>query len=371
MTPARSLTPESSWKELTFEAATKAYEDAGVNVREDVESFITCAEDYWEGFGIFDEFVPDQLGAVMRPTCTITGDGLQGLAAGAMQIESGLFDIVAVEAHSKASDILSYNDIVLHSFDPIHEKPLGGHPYYVAGMEMEAFLRETGTSREPCAAIVEKNRINALANPWAAYGANVTAEDVLASEEWFTPLRRLEIARLADSAVVLVLASEKVAPDLTEKPIWIRGLGWASDSPSLTNREWGRAKYAELAARKAFEQAGLGRADIDFAEVDDQFAYKEFQHLEAIGLAPKGEAPKMLEEGQFEVEGELPVNPSGGSLGVGNLLEANGLFKAAQVTLQLRGEAGKNQVKGDVGLAQSWRGIPTNSGAVAILGVSR
>ncbi|MCJ2520556.1 MAG: acetyl-CoA acetyltransferase, partial [Candidatus Thermoplasmatota archaeon] len=96
------FTPEShrfSWKELTFEAALRAYKDAGVDPRTDVDSFITCAEDYWEGFSIFDEFTPDQLGGVLRPVCTITSDGICGLASAFMQIKAGLFQVVAVESH--------------------------------------------------------------------------------------------------------------------------------------------------------------------------------------------------------------------------------------------------------------------------------
>ena len=76
MTAFRPSTPEYSWKELMFEAASRAYADAGLNPRTDVQSFITCAEDYYEGFGIFDEFVPDQLGGALRPVCTVSGDGL-------------------------------------------------------------------------------------------------------------------------------------------------------------------------------------------------------------------------------------------------------------------------------------------------------
>src|SRR2546428_799952 len=92
MTAFRPSTPEYNWKELMFEAASRAYADAAINPREDVDSFITCAEDYYEGFGIFDEFVPDQLGAALRPTCTVSGDGLQGLANAYMQIQTGLLE---------------------------------------------------------------------------------------------------------------------------------------------------------------------------------------------------------------------------------------------------------------------------------------
>src|SRR3989337_2311590 len=89
MTAFRPSTPEYSWKELMFEGASRAYADSGINPRTDVGSFITCAEDYYEGFGIFDEFVPDQLGAALRPTCTVSGDGIPGLAQGAMHDQAG------------------------------------------------------------------------------------------------------------------------------------------------------------------------------------------------------------------------------------------------------------------------------------------
>ncbi|MEM2975944.1 MAG: hypothetical protein QW821_05960, partial [Candidatus Bathyarchaeia archaeon] len=116
----RPIMPELSYKELMFEAAVKAYEDAGgINPREDIDVFVTCAEDYLEGFSIFDEFVPDQLGAALRHLFTVSGDGMLGLATAYMLIKTGYFDTVVVEAHSKPSDILTYMDIVQFGLDPI------------------------------------------------------------------------------------------------------------------------------------------------------------------------------------------------------------------------------------------------------------
>jgi acetyl-CoA C-acetyltransferase len=122
----------------------------------------------------------------------------------------------------------------------------------------------------------------------------------------------------------------------------------------------------------AFRQAGIRQANmaVDFAEVDDTYAYKELQSLEAMGLLPWGEAGSLTEGGVTEPEGDFPVNVSGGSLGMGNLIEANGLARALEVILQLRGEAGPRQLEDvEIGLAQAWRGVPTTSGAVAIFGV--
>jgi len=366
----KPITPDVSYKELTFEAATRAYEDANVDPRKDIDAFVTCAEDYWEGYSIFDEFAPDQLGAVLKHLFTVSADGLIGIAHAYMLIRTGQFDTVVVEAHSKVSDILTFNGIVAFALDPIFNRPLGGHPYYIAGLEMTRFLHETGATREQCAQVVVKNRKNALANPYAAHGAKLTVEDVLGSEPMFYPLNRLDISPRADGCIVMVLASSRAAKKLTDTPIWIRGVGWNSDTSWLESREWGRAVYAELAAKMAYKLAGIRnpRREIQFAEVDDSFSYKELQHLEALNLCRPGEAGKITEEGVTQRDGEMPVNVSGGALGMGYAPEVLGLQRVLEVVLQLRGQAGKRQLCDvETGLAQSWRGIPTATGAVAVL----
>lgn len=374
MTAFRPSTPEYSWKELMYEAASRAYADAGVDPRTQVDSFITCAEDYYEGFGIFDEFVPDQLGAALRPTCTVSGDGLHGLASAFMQIQTGLVNVVAVEAHSKVSDIVSLEGIVEHGLDPIWNRPLGAHPYMFAGLEADAFLRKTRTPAKALAAVVSKNRRNGLLNPIAAYGAAVDEVQAAKSPERFSPLRALDISAPADGAVVLVLASEAAAKRLHANPVWVRGVGWANDSPTFETRRFADAWYTELAAQMAYKLAKIRRpsTEIDVAEVDDRFSHKELQHLEATGIAKPGEAGKRILRGDFGLGAKLPVNASGGSLGCGNVFEASGLHRAAEVAIQLRGEAGRHQVDGaTTGLAQSWRFVPSASGAVAVLGVAR
>src|SRR3972149_3693995 len=151
----RPVTPEASYKELMYESAGRAYADAGIDPRTDVDSFVTVAEDFHEGTSIFDEYVPDQLGAMQRPVHTITGDGLHGLAA--------------------------------------------------AGVEASRYLHEAGTTHAQCAAVAAKNRRNAVRNPSAAYGAAVSAEQVMASDVLASPLTRLGISEHADGAIVMVL----------------------------------------------------------------------------------------------------------------------------------------------------------------------
>jgi len=366
----RPMTPELSYKELMYEAAVKAYQDVGINPRKDIDVFITCAEDYLEGFSIFDEFVPDQLGAALRHLFTVSGDGMLGLATAYMLIKTGQFDTVAIEAHSKASDILTYMDIIAFGLDPIFNRPLGGHPYYLAGMEMNRYMNDTCTTMEQCAQVVVKNKKNAIENPYAAYGANVTIDQVLCSDMLFYPLKKLEISTPADGCVVMVLASENVAEKLTDNPVWVKGVGWCTETPSLETRDWTRAEYTRIAAEMAYKQAKINTPwrEIDFAEIHDLFAYKELQHMEALKLCKYGDAGKLIEQGATNLDGELPINPSGGLLGMGYGLEAAGMQKLLEAVLQLRGDAGKRQIQdAKVGLAHTWRGIPTATGAVAIL----
>ncbi len=366
----RPVTPEQSYKEMVYEAAMRAYNDAGVDPRRDVDSFVTVAEDFHEGTSIFDEYTPDQLGGALKSVHTITGDGLHGIATAYMLIRTGQFDIVAVEGHSKASNIKTLPEVTAYAQDPILNRPLKLNTHFIAGLEMNRYLYETDSTQEQCAAVVVKNKYNALKNPFAPYGANLSIEDVLSGPILSWPLGERETAQHSDGAVVMVLAAEDQALSLTDKPIWILGAGWNNDSPSLENRDWAHSIYAEEAARMAYRQAGINNPleAIDIAEIDDLYAYKELQALEALGFCRAGEAGSLTLEGFTSSDSGLPVNVSGGSLGMGNLLEANGLARTLEIVLQLRGEAGPRQIENvNIGLAQSWRGVPTTSGAVLIL----
>lgn len=370
-TSLQPTTPLRSFKELVFEAAQKAYADAGVRFTE-IDSFVTCAEDLNEGISIFDEYTPDQLGAVQKPMHTLTQDGLHGIADALMQIRSGIAQAVVVEAHSKASNILTPDWLLDYALDPVYNRPLGFNPHALAALEMNLFLHETGISAEHCAQVVVKNRSNALANPIAAFPLTITSAHVEASPYFAYPLHEMEIARHADGAVVVVLANETKASKALARPVWVLGAGFANDSATLESRDWSKAECTTIAAARACQQAGLENCDqVDLFEVDDTYAYKELQHLIALGLyAEPAQAVRALLSDETQPRGQTPVNVSGGALGMGLSFEATGLYRLTELVLQLRGQAGPRQVsQAKIGLAQSWRGVPTTSGAVVILGV--
>jgi acetyl-CoA C-acetyltransferase len=330
-------TPGTSYKELMFEAARGAYADAGLDPRSEIDSFVCCSEDIEEGTSIFDEYVPDQLGAVQRPVQTVASDGLFGVATAVMLIRSGVASAVAVESHSKASDVVSLGRVDRFAMDPVLNRPLGVSATALAGLEMRRWLHVTGRSESECADVAARNRMHATTNRRASYA------DVRDPAPTFDPLTREQIAEPADGCVVLVLTNEERTP---AGGVFIDGIGWSQDAPSVESREWDRAAAAERAARAAYDRAGIEPGDVEVAEVDDTFAYKQLQHLEALGLAGLAEDR---------------VNASGGALGEGHLREANGLTRALAVIEQLRaGDA-------EVGVAQSWRGVPSTSAAVAVM----
>jgi len=285
-----------------------------------------------------------------------------------MQIQTGLFDLVVVESHSKISELVTLEDVIRLSQDPIFEAPLGGHPLSVAGLEMREYLNISSTTEEQCARVVVQNKKNALRNPMASFAGDLTTDDVLASSPYFDPIKELDIAPTVDGAVVLVL-TRKDRAETTQHPIYVSGIGWSSDAPWIGERG-AEATYAKDAAARAYRMANIKKPqeELDLLEVDDQFSYKELQHLDAIGVSNGKPVGKMLEEGVFAPDGALPTNTSGGSLGIGNAFEANGLLKVAGAVQQLRGHAGSLQIAGARrALVQSWRGVPHGTGAVAIL----
>jgi len=202
--------------------------------------------------------------------------------------------------------------------------------------------------------------------------ADITVEDVLNSEVLAWPVQRLDISPTSDGAAAMVLAAEHVAKRITDKPVWVKGVGWALDTAYWTNRDLYYPKYVESAARMAYDMAGIKepRKEIHVVEPYDPFDYKELHHLEGLLLCGKGEAPRLTADGVTARDGDLPVCPSGGLLGVGNPIAASGVMKLNEIFWQLRGEAGKRQVPGQprTGLAQSW-GDLMQVGCVVVLGI--
>ena len=360
----RPAISELSFRELMFEAALRAYRDAGLeDPRKEVDAFVSCQEDFWEGIAIADEFAPEPIGGVLRPTFTVSGDGLQGLAQAYMLIRTGYFDIVTVEAHAKPSDIDTFDGIVELAFDPNLLRPIAPPNYhFLAALEARRFMELANATREDLALVVAKNKNAGLHNPRAVNAAPISPSDVLGAPVTVDPLTRLDIADPVDAAVVVVVASEEAVKRLgaEDRAVWIEGIGYYTETGSFERHELGRAPSIRLAASRALGMAGVANAfnELDFIETEDRYSYMEPLSLYEAGVS---EDPiRDLREGAFDPGGPLPVNASGGSLSLGWPLEATGLLRLVEAVERLRSSGGK-------ALVLSWRGIPTYTSAAVVL----
>jgi Acetyl-CoA acetyltransferase len=358
-----------SFREMMFKAAQRAYEDAGgLDPRGEVDAFVSCQEDFWEGIAISDEFAPDPVGGAMKPVYTVAGDGLQCVGQAYMMIRSGLFDVVVVESHGKPSDVETLNEIMFAATDPISIRPLAlENVHALAALEARAYMAKYNVAEEHLEAVVEKAHKAGVKNHRAVFaspGRSRSATPVVAE-----PLREADIAKFVDAAVVVVLASERVARRYNDTPVWVDGVWWSTEISTLEFHDWAFPFHAREAADGAYTQAKIADPykEVDFAEVDNRYSFKELQHIEALRLAPRGMAKDLLADGAFCPGGRLPVNLSGGALAEGVPFEVHGLARLSYAVGVMRGDIKAEVDKAETTVVHSWRGVPTTTSTVAVL----
>ncbi|RMF26640.1 MAG: thiolase domain-containing protein [Chloroflexi bacterium] len=364
-------------KELAWEAASKALESCEMTL-DDVDAVVIgTAPEAFDGVHMKSEYLSDGAGGWGKPVIrgyVGGGTGVFSVIQGWYHIASGLFDTVLVVCEEKMSSCQPHpQGAFLTIFDHTLERPLGPNLLWIFALEMNAYMSRYGLSKRDIALVSVKNKRNAADHPAALLGdPNITVEDVLNSEVLAWPVQRLDVSPVTDGAVAIVMAAEPVARRVTNKPVWVEGVGWSLDTAYWTNRDLSYPTYVEEAARMAYKMAGITepRKQIHIAEPYDPFDYKELHHLEGLMLFDKGKAPEATALGITQRDGDLPVCPSGGLLGVGNPIAAAGLMKVAEIFWQLRGEAGDRQVPGQPrrGVAQAW-GDLMQVGTVVVLGI--
>ncbi|MFC7068704.1 thiolase domain-containing protein [Halobaculum lipolyticum] len=229
----------------------------------------------------------------------------------------------------------------------------------------DAHVGEYGTTREQLSAVAVKNHANGADNPHAHLGFECSLEQAVGAAPVADPLNLYDCCPTSDGAAAVLLASADVAEDLTDSPVRVTGSGQASgrvglfQRPSLTS-----IPATEAAAREAYDDAGVGVDDVDFAEVHDCFSIAELIAYEDLGFCEPGESGAYVESGATGPDGDRPVNLSGGLKSKGHPIGATGVGQAVEVFEQLRGEAGDRQVDGlERGLTHNVGG---SGGAVAV-----
>ena len=260
-------------------------------------------------------------------------------------------------------------EIMGRAGDAIWEYPFGTtFPGYYA-MIANAHMAEFRTTEEQLAMVAVKNHYYGTLNPFAHMQKEVDLNKALSSFTVAYPLKLYDCSLITDGAAAVLLASEERAKAISKKPVWIAGLGLATDSMRLGDRKSLTSLQASReAAKTAYKMAGVGPGDIDIATVHDCFTIAEIVAYEDLGFCERGEGGKLIEAKETYVDGRIPVNVDGGLKAKGHPLGATGVSMAIEVTKQLRGEAGPRQVKdAEIGLTHNVGG----SGQVALIHIFR
>jgi len=334
--------------EMGVAAVRAALADAGVDRRGFQAAFCGTA---YSGVAAGHR-VLDAIGATGGPIVDIEAGCASGgaavmMAAGA--IAAGQYDTVLVFGMEKMP-----KGIIRSSFFAPWQEEAGmaATPAYFA-LRAQRLMRESGVTREHLAEVVVKNRANGVHNQDAMFRKEVTADEVLASRLVCDPLHLWMLCSPNEGAAAMVLRAARdgadrggvrVAAAALRSHLPGNVLSEATPMSGLVDDDVPAA--TTLAARAAFEEAGVGPADIDVVELQDTDAARELLSYEELGLCPTGDAAKFLEEGATRMGGRLPVNPSGGLLSKGEPLGASALGQLVELTRQLRGQAGPRQVEG-------------------------
>jgi acetyl-CoA C-acetyltransferase len=351
---------DASLRELAFEAVKACLDDAGIALKE-VDSMVT---------GIAgDEFalslqpsaqVHDYIGFHPKPNFRVEGacaTGSIALRTGMMNVASGLADVVLVVGVEKMTEVTTptATEIMGKAGDSIWEYPFGTtFPGYYA-MIANAHMAEHGTTEEQLALVSVKNHYYGSLNPYAHMQKPIDLQKALASFVVAHPLKLYDCSLITDGAAAVILASEERAKAISKKPVWIAGVGLATDTLRLSDRKSLTSLLAAReAAKTAYKMAGVGPADIDVATVHDCFTIAEIVAYEDLGFCEKGEGGKLIEAKETYLRGRIPVNVDGGLKSKGHPIGATGVSMAIEITKQLRGEAGERQVKDpEIGLTHN------------------
>ncbi|MCS7121189.1 MAG: thiolase domain-containing protein [Archaeoglobaceae archaeon] len=365
---------EKGFREIYLEAGLKAIEDAGIEGKEINALYVgNMSAGMFLGQEHVAALIADYAGLAELniPAVRVEAADASGAVAfreAYLAIKSGLFDVVVAAGVEKVTDVSDQSKIVSSAADQEWECFFGANLASLYALIAKIHMKKFGGGEEDLALIAVKNHKNAVNNPIAHYRREISVEDVLSSPYVAEPLKVLDSAPISDGAAALVLASEEFARRVCDDPVFVEACCQASDYLALQSREdLTSMKAVVKASRKAYKRAGIDSKDVDVAELHDVFTIAEIIQYEDLGFCKKGEGYKLIREGITCLNGDIPVNTSGGLKACGHAAGASGIRQIAEIVDQLRGKAGKRQVDAEIGLSLSVGG----TGATAVVTVLR
>ncbi|HBY57130.1 MAG TPA: hypothetical protein DEG96_04630 [Candidatus Atribacteria bacterium] len=367
---------DKTGRDLLIEAAREAitHVDKGIDMKRDVKALCIgyFTPDLFEHQGHIGALSAEWLGLSGIPafrTESACASSSAALATGYFAVASGMYDLVMVAGVEKMTnlDTPGVTNALSIAADDVFELTTGiTFPGLFALMAQEYFEKYSG-SWEDLQTVTLKNHHNGSLNSKAQFQAEISAiAEKTAIKKGVTfkdemdflkskynplvayPLRLFDCSPISDGASVAFLTSREISKRFTDKPLHIIGVGLGTDTISLSGRpDLTTSKATENAAVAAYKMARITPEDIDIAEVHDCFTINEVILSEDLGFFKKGEGLKAAQEGRTSLSGDKPINTDGGLKSKGHPVGATGIAMVHEIWLQLRGEAGKRQVKGN------------------------
>lgn len=366
-TKCEEMNRRDSLYDMIFETTSMALKDAGIT-QQDIDTVVMAEYDQVDGrlIGAMSMALPAH--CFDKDEIRVEDDGAAALALAYMRCLSGYFNTAVVVSWAMCSQ--TKLDIVTSlNFDPFFHRPFGLNWITAHAIQAASYMDKWGVTAEQAAKVTAKNRSNAVNNEKAHLRTKVELKEVLKSKYMSWPLRELNLPPKSDGACAIVLTTEEKAKK-TDRPVaWIKGIGWSNDTYYMGDKDLWKLSSLSAAAKRAYTMAGIKNPlkEIDVAEIYDVTSFHELMEYEALGFCKEGEGGKFIDSGVPFINGELPVNPSGGMLS-SNPYTAVGLFRVAEAALQVSGRAGSRQVpEARVSLAHGMSGLCGQNNYVVIL----
>ncbi len=344
-------------RELLAEAGEACLDDAGVGPDEIDHLYVSnMASGEFEGqTGVMNALAHD-LGAVPAYTERIdqtSSSGGAGMYAAWRSVASGASDLTLLVGGEKMTHrtTAEATDVIASLTHPVEYKHGLTLPSF-AGLTARHYLDRFDAPREALARVAVKNHENGTRNPHAQFRKEVDVETVMESPIVADPLRLYDFCPITDGSAALLFCDEETAAEYTDDYAVITGIAGATDTHVVHEREDPTTMGGVVeSGRAAYEMAGIGPEDVDVAELHDMFTILELLQMEGLDFAEAGRAWEQVEDGRTEIDGELPINTSGGLKSKGHPLGASGVAQGYEIYKQVVGEAGRRQVDAETALA--------------------
>jgi acetyl-CoA C-acetyltransferase len=369
--------PDRDLRSLAVEAGQKALENAGAKPSQ-VEAFHlgNFAGPSFVGQNHLAPYVAAGMGITGIPATRFEAACASSGAAffhAVSAVAAGLYDVILITGVEKMTSqpTPKVTEILAGAGDLCGEVRAGATFPALFAMIARRHMYQYGTTREQMAAVAVKNHANGAKNPLAHMRKVITMEQALNGKPISEPLTVYDCSLISDGAAAVLIAPFERASEFTDKPVRVLGIAQASDNVALDEKEdITTLRAVKISAEKAYKMAGLKPSDIQFAEVHDCFTIAEIVAIEDLGFVKKGEGGPYSLAGKTCIQGELPVNTSGGLKAKGHPVGATGVGQICDVVQQIRGEADERQVKrNSLGLAQNLGGSGATS-VITILGAA-